>query len=44
MEVMCLAGNWGAIAVRGVAAIVFGLLAFAVPGLRLAALVLLFGA
>ena len=32
------------VCVRRLAAIVFGLLAFAVPGLRLAALVLLFGA
>ena len=44
MEVMVLARNWGAIAVRGVAAILFGLLTFAVPALTLAALVLLFGA
>jgi uncharacterized membrane protein HdeD (DUF308 family) len=43
-EAMVLARNWGAIAVRGVAAILFALLTFAVPGLTLAALVLLFGA
>jgi len=44
MEVMVLARNWGAIAIRGVAAILFGLLTLVVPGLTLAALVLLFGA
>jgi uncharacterized membrane protein HdeD (DUF308 family) len=45
MEAMVLlARNWGAIAVRGIAAILFGLLTFAVPALTLAALVLLFGA
>src|SRR5438477_2123797 len=44
MELIVLARNWGAIAVRGVAAILFGLLTFLVPGLTLTALVLLFGA
>ena len=44
MEVMILARNWGAIAIRGVAAILFGVLTFVVPGLTLTALVLLFGA
>jgi uncharacterized membrane protein HdeD (DUF308 family) len=44
MEITVLARNWGAIAIRGVAAILFGLLTFVVPGLTLVALVLLFGA
>ena len=44
MEMIVLARNWGAIAVRGVAAILFGLLTLVVPGLTLTALVLLFGA
>jgi uncharacterized membrane protein HdeD (DUF308 family) len=39
-----LAGNWGALAVRGCAAIVFGLAALFLPGVTLAALVLMFGA
>jgi uncharacterized membrane protein HdeD (DUF308 family) len=41
---MVLARNWWALALRGVLAIVFGVLAFVNPGITLAALVLLFGA
>lgn len=39
-----LAKNWWALVLRGVAGIVFGILAFVMPVLTLAALVLLFGA
>jgi uncharacterized membrane protein HdeD (DUF308 family) len=39
-----LARNWWAIALRGVFAIVFGVIAVLMPGLTLASLVLLFGA
>ena len=39
-----LARRWWAVALRGVAAIVFGILAFVMPGVTLAALILLFGA
>jgi uncharacterized membrane protein HdeD (DUF308 family) len=39
-----LARNWWAIAIRGIAAIIFGLCAFFIPGAALWALVILFGA
>jgi uncharacterized membrane protein HdeD (DUF308 family) len=41
---MILAGNWWAIALRGVCGILFGLGALLWPGIAIAALVLLFGA
>jgi uncharacterized membrane protein HdeD (DUF308 family) len=42
--VASLARNWWAVAVRGAAAIVFGVLTLVLPGISLAALILLFGA
>jgi uncharacterized membrane protein HdeD (DUF308 family) len=39
-----LARNWWAVTLRGVVAIIFGILAFVMPGVTLAALIVLFGA
>lgn len=44
VDVDMLARNWWAVVLRGVAAIIFGVLAFVMPGVTLAVLVLLFGA
>lgn len=43
-DVKSLAENWWAIALRGVTAIIFGVLAFVLPALSLFALILMFGA
>ena len=40
--IMVLARNWWALALRGLVSIVFGVIAFAVPGPTLSALLLLF--
>jgi uncharacterized membrane protein HdeD (DUF308 family) len=44
MEAMsaCLAKNWWAVAIRGVLAIIFGILTFLVPGAALASFIILF--
>lgn len=39
-----LAHNWGAVLIRGILAILFGVITFVAPGMSLAVLVLLFGA
>lgn len=44
VDVEVLTRNWWAVALRGVAAILFGFFAFFLPGISLAVLVLLFGA
>lgn len=44
VDATMLSRNWWAVALRGVAAIIFGLLTFVLPGITLAAMVLLFGA
>jgi uncharacterized membrane protein HdeD (DUF308 family) len=42
--IMVIVGNWRTLAVRGVAAVIFGLLALVWPAITLHALVILFGA
>ena len=41
---MVLATNWWSLVIRGLVAIIVGIIAFAWPGITLEALVLLFGA
>ena len=44
LDARSLAENWWAIALRGVVAIIFGLVTFVFPGLSLIALIFVFGA
>jgi uncharacterized membrane protein HdeD (DUF308 family) len=44
VDVDSLSRNWWAVSLRGLAGILFGIIAFIAPGISLAALVLLFGA
>jgi uncharacterized membrane protein HdeD (DUF308 family) len=43
VDIGALSRNWGMVALRGIAAILFGVLALLLPGITLLALVLLFG-
>jgi uncharacterized membrane protein HdeD (DUF308 family) len=44
VDVNALARNWWALLIRGVAAVIFGVLTFAAPGISLVTLILVFGA